>query len=129
MGRRSIGNASHHYDVVDFPALVKQSARNASNFGETLAIVKPDRRRIVGADGKLHLPDPNFPRVIRNCIQQPFRDARASQFPPNIDHDQRCAVRHLAGALTYEAGDPDGNVILESDEDGVVDGSAPPFVA
>lgn len=123
-----IGDAFHHDDIVDLPTLVKKTAWNAAGYGKALAMVKSDRRQVVGADGKLQLFDALVSCVIRDSIQKPLRKPGSAQFPAQIDHNERCAMRHLAGALTHQAHDADWNIVLEGNEDGVTDGSAPPLL-
>lgn len=76
-----IGDAFHHDDIVDLPTLVKKTAWNAAGYGKALAMVKSDRRRVVGADGKLQLFDALVSCVIRDSIQKPLRKPGSAQFP------------------------------------------------
>ncbi len=105
-----------------------KARRNTSGLLEAVAPVKLQSRSVLGADREFQLADSVLARInhcgIQQCAGAPFSPFAAAY----VDHDQRCAMRHFAGALSDQAQNANRLVILESYENRSIDQSLAPLL-
>ncbi len=65
----SVNDAPRHNDIIDFLAVVNNSAGNRPDLAEALALVEADRGRVLRAYGQLQLSDADLSSVPGQSFQ------------------------------------------------------------
>jgi hypothetical protein len=106
-------NTPRHHDVVNLSALVQKAAWDPADLSKAFPPVKPERLQILRGDREFQLPDTLGPCVILNFFQKRRGQAGAALIRAEKNHDERGAMRHLAGTLSHQAHDTDRVIPLE----------------